>query len=93
MIPYQALAAAVPTLAMRGSFNAISAAIQQLAGGLAAVVAGHLVSTGADGKLIGFENVGYVLVATTFVAVLLVRQVDKEINQRKKADLGGQPAA
>ena len=93
MIPYQALAAAVPTLAKRGSFNAISAAIQQLAGGLAAVVAGHLVSTGADGKLLGFENVGYVLVATTFVAVLLVRQVDKEINQRKEADLSGQPAA
>lgn len=28
----------------------------QLCGGVAAVVAGHIVSTGADGKLQGFDN-------------------------------------
>ena len=83
MIPYQALASAVPELHMRGSFNAIGASIQQLAGGTAAVVAGHLVSTGADGKLHGFENVGYVVVTTTFIAALLARQVNKEVLQRQ----------
>jgi predicted MFS family arabinose efflux permease len=83
MIPYQAMSASVPELHMRGSFNAIGASIQQLAGGLAAVIAGHLVSVGADGKLVGFERVGLVLVATTFVGVFLVSQVDKEIRQRE----------
>ncbi|WP_426212462.1 MFS transporter [Massilia sp. TWP1-3-3] len=89
MIPYQALSASVPEMHMRGSFNAISAAIQQLSGGLAAVVAGHLVSTGLDGKLLGFEKVGYVVVCTTFIAAMLARQVDKEIKQRKVAELAG----
>ncbi|MES2899887.1 MAG: MFS transporter [Pseudomonadota bacterium] len=82
MIPYQALSSSVPELHMRGSFNAISASLQQLAGGLAAIAAGHLVATGVDGKLVGFENVGYVVVATTCVAALLARQVNKEVSQR-----------
>ena len=82
MIPYQAMSASVPALHMRGSFNAISASIQQLSGGLAAAVAGHLVSVGADGKLVGLERVGLVVVATTFIGAFLVSQVDKEIRQR-----------
>ena len=85
MIPYQALASQVPELQMRGSFNAISASIQQLAGGTAAVVAGHLVSTGADGKLLGFQYVGYVVVGTTCIAALLARQVNKEVQARQAA--------
>lgn len=83
MIPYQAMAASVPELHMRGSFNAISASIQQLSGGLAAVIAGHLVSVGADGKLVGFERVGLVVVVTTFIGAFLVNQVEKEIRQRE----------
>lgn len=85
MIPYQAMSASVPELHMRGSFNAISASIQQLSGGLAAVVAGHLVSVGADGKLEGFERVGFVVVATTVIGAFLVSQVNKEIRQRELA--------
>ncbi|MDL2355861.1 MAG: MFS transporter [Pseudomonadota bacterium] len=83
MIPYQALAAGVPEQHMRGAFSAISAAIQQLSGGAATIVAGHLVSTGADGRLSGFANVGYVVVGSTFVAALLARQVHKELTQRQ----------
>ncbi|WP_332878000.1 MFS transporter [Massilia sp. S19_KUP03_FR1] len=85
MIPYQALAAAVPEAGMRGSFNAISASLQQLSGGLAAVIAGHLVSTGADGRLQGFPLVGYVVVGTTIVAGFLVTQVNKELQSREAA--------
>ncbi|MFL6707355.1 MAG: MFS transporter [Massilia sp.] len=88
MIPYQALAASVPELHRRGAFNAISASIQQLAGGTAAVVAGHLVSTGPDGKLHGFESVGYVVVGTTFLAALLVRQVNREVMARQSGAAG-----
>ncbi|MFC5459609.1 MFS transporter [Massilia niabensis] len=82
MIPYQAMSASVPEPQMRGSFNAISASIQQLSGGVAAVVAGHLVSIGADGRLHGFERVGWVLVATTIAGGFLVNQVNREIRER-----------
>lgn len=85
MIPYQAMSASVPERHMRGAFNAVSASIQQLSGGVAAVIAGHLVSVGADGKLLGFGRVGFVVVATTLVGAYLVSLVDKEIRQREVA--------
>jgi hypothetical protein len=85
MIPYQALAASVPEQHMRGSFNAISASLQQLSGGLSAVIAGHLVGTGPDGKLQGFPHVGYVVVGTTIVAAFLVTQVNRELQARQAA--------
>ena len=87
MIPFQAMAASVPEPQMRGSFSAINAAIQQLAGGTAAVVAGHLVSTGADGKLHGFDQVGFIVVASTMVTAFLTLRVHKAITERESATL------
>ncbi|MFX6040689.1 hypothetical protein ABTE96_22205, partial [Acinetobacter baumannii] len=68
MIPFQALVSSVPATTQRGSFNAISASIQQLSGGVASIVAGHIVTLGADGRLQHFDVVGYVIVGTTLLA-------------------------
>ncbi|MDR3427473.1 MFS transporter [Silvimonas sp.] len=72
MIPFQALMSSVPAVTQRGSFNAISASIQQLSGGIASVVAGHIVTLGVTGKLEHFEVVGYVVVGTSMVAFALL---------------------
>ncbi|GGC64502.1 MFS transporter [Undibacterium terreum] len=75
MIPFQALVSTVPDQAQRGAFNAISSAIQQLCGGLASVVAGHIISYGADGKLQHFNVIGYVMLGTSITAWLLVSRI------------------
>ena len=85
MIPFQAMAASVPPATQRGSFNAISASIQQLSGGVASVVAGHIVTQAPDGRLQQFSVIGYVVVATSLVALGLVWRL-----QRAMAD--GVPA-
>jgi predicted MFS family arabinose efflux permease len=72
MIPFQALVSSVPEVTQRGSFNAISASVQQLSGGMASVVAGHIVTLGADGKLQHFEVLGYVVTGTSLVALTLL---------------------
>src|SRR5450830_1868664 len=72
MIPYQALVSSVPAANQRGSFNAISASIQQLAGGVASVIAGHIVTFGADGKLQHFDLIGDVMVGTALLALGLL---------------------
>jgi len=72
MIPYQALASSVPSSTQRGAFNAIGAAIQQLSGGFASVVAGHIVTLGPSGALQHFDVVGYVIVGTSLLTLLLV---------------------
>ena len=77
LIPFQAMVAGVPAPSHRGAFNAVSSAIQQLSGGFASLLAGHIVMIGADGKVLHFDVVGYCLVATTVVAVYLVRRVQR----------------
>jgi predicted MFS family arabinose efflux permease len=83
LIPFQAMAAGVPEPSHRGAFNAVSAAIQQLSGGFASLLAGHIVLIGADGKLQHFEVVGYVMVATTLVAAYLVWRVQRDLSARR----------
>ena len=77
MIPFQALMSQVPALTQRGSFNAINASISQLAGGLASLVAGHIVAQGADGKIHHYEVAGYVVVATSLLTCLLLWRVQR----------------
>jgi len=82
IIPFQALVTSVPEPAKRGSFNAINSAVQQLSGGAASIIAGQLVSAGVDGKLLNFPLVGYVVVGSTLVAALLVRSIQRSVQQR-----------
>ena len=82
MVPYQALVSSVPEMAKRGSFNAVNSAIQQIGGGVASVLAGHLVSLGSDGKLQGMPIVGYVVIGTTFTTVMLVSIIQRSVDKR-----------
>jgi predicted MFS family arabinose efflux permease len=79
MIPFQALMTQVPAQTQRGSFNAINASISQLAGGLASLVAGHIVQQGADGKIHHYDIAGYVVVATSLLACFLLWRVQRGI--------------
>jgi predicted MFS family arabinose efflux permease len=87
MIPFQAMVQSVPVQTQRGSFNAISASIQQLSGGLASVVAGHIVSIGADGSLHNFDVIGYIVVATGLVAMTLVWRLNRNLQAAVKVPL------
>jgi len=80
MIPFQAMVASVPQATQRGAFNAISASIQQLAGGVASVIAGHIVTLAPDGKLQHFDVIGYVVVASSLVALTLVWRLQRGLD-------------
>jgi predicted MFS family arabinose efflux permease len=82
MIPFQALVTQVPEPTKRGSFNAISASIQQVSGGLASLVAGHIVTQAADGRIEHFPQIGYVVVGTTLAAIGLVWRIQRQIQAR-----------
>jgi predicted MFS family arabinose efflux permease len=82
MIPFQALASQIPEPTKRGAFNAISSSIQQVSGGLASVVAGHIVTQGADGSIQHFPEVGYVVVGTTLIGIALVWNIQRQLQAR-----------
>ena len=72
MIPSQALMSAIPAPRERGAFMSVSSSVQQIAGGVASVVAGLIVSARADGVLLNFEKLGYVVAATSLVTLVLI---------------------
>jgi predicted MFS family arabinose efflux permease len=77
VIPAQALISSLPEVRVRGSFMAINSSLQQLAGGLASLLAGSIVTREPDGRLGHFEVVGYVLVATVVVTVFMVFRIER----------------
>jgi predicted MFS family arabinose efflux permease len=93
MIPFQALVSSVPDASKRGSFNAVNAAVQQLSGGLASLVAGHIVARGADGRLEHMDVVGYVVVGSTLVSMALVARIAAMVKARGATAPAGPAAA
>src|SRR6185369_8965488 len=79
MIPSQALISAIPEPAQRGSFSAVGASLQQLSGGLGSVLAAALIAQDADGSLRHFDRLGYVVVATAVISLIVMYFVQKPI--------------
>src|ERR1700761_3138153 len=79
MIPSQALISAIPDPSQRGSFSAIGASLQQLSGGLGSVLAAALIAQNADGSLVHFDRLGFVVVTTALISLVLMYLVQRPI--------------
>jgi predicted MFS family arabinose efflux permease len=77
MIASSALVSGIPTPTDRGSYMSISSAIQQVSGGLAAMAGGMIVSEASTGALLHFDRVGYVLVCTTLITLLMMHVISR----------------
>ncbi len=82
MIPFQALSTSVPEMTKRGAYNSLGAAIQQVSGGIASVIAGHIVTSAADGKLEHFPVVGYVVICATLTTMYTTWKMKQGIERR-----------
>ena len=79
MIPSQAVISAIPDAAQRGSFNAISASLQQLSGGIGSVAAAAIIAENPDGSLRHFDWLGYVVVTTALISLVVMYFVQKPV--------------
>jgi predicted MFS family arabinose efflux permease len=79
MISASALISALPEPTDRGAYMSISSSLQQVAGGVAAVFSGMIVVQRADGGLLHFERVGYVLVCTTLITLVMMYWINRTI--------------
>jgi len=78
MIPSSALTSAVPELKDRGAFMSINASLQQLAGGIAAALAGKIVVQQTNfSPLEHYDVVGYVVVAFSILGLFFMYRVDR----------------
>src|ERR1700678_3955212 len=85
MISASALMSALPKPADRGSYMSISSSLQQVSGGIAAVVAGLIVVQTPAGLLAHFDTLGYVLVCTTLISLGLMYLIDRKIRGMRPA--------
>jgi len=78
MIPATALVSGVPDMEDRGAFMSINASMQQIAGGVAAVVAGLIVvQEHKSAPLEHYNIVGYLVVAITLFSIYMMHRVSK----------------
>lgn len=80
MIPSSALTSAVPALEDRGAFMSINASLQQLAGGIAAALAGKIVVQQTNfSPLEHYDTVGYVVVVFSILGLFFMYRVDRVV--------------
>jgi predicted MFS family arabinose efflux permease len=82
IIPSQALITAIPEVTKRGSFNAISASLQQFSGGIASLIAGAVITQESNGHLLHFGWLGYIVIGTTLLSLVLMYFIHKAVPER-----------
>ncbi|MFM8595488.1 MAG: MFS transporter [Flavobacteriales bacterium] len=86
MVPSQALTTSVPDPKDRGAFMSINASLQQLAGGIAALIGGKIVlQANEHAPLERFDTLGYVVIAVIIVNIYLTRRVYQYVQSKTKS--------
>ena len=84
MVPSSALTSAVPEGKDRGAFMSINSSIQQIAGGIAAAIAGLIVyQEHKNSPLMNYDIVGYVVVAVSCLSIVLMYRVNQLIRTKR----------
>ncbi|MCB0490410.1 MAG: MFS transporter [Cyclobacteriaceae bacterium] len=83
MISASALMTGIPEPQDRGAFMSISSSIQQISGGVAAAVAGMIVVQVDNGPLQRYDLLGFVVIATMMISILLMYFINKEVEKPK----------
>ena len=92
MVPSSALTSAVPDMEDRGAFMSINSSLQQIAGGIAATVAGMIVVQKTKfSPLENYNIVGYVIVVVAILSITLLYRVSEVVRKKAAEKHVGQP--
>lgn len=84
MVPSQALTTSVPEAKDRGAFMSINASLQQMAGGVAAMIGGKIVwQYSPSAPLMNFDLLGYVVIAVIIINIYLTYRVYDYVKSKK----------
>jgi len=85
MVPSQALAASVPEMKDRGAFMSINSSLQQMAGGIAALIGGWIVTQKTQtSPLEHFDMLSYVVTGVIIINMLLTYRVYRYVSSKEK---------
>jgi predicted MFS family arabinose efflux permease len=93
MVPATALGSAIPAPRDRGAFMSINSSLQQMAGGIAALLAGQIVvQRSASAPIEHFDTLGYIMVGTFLLCLVLVYRVSEMIRKQPQEEAVAKPA-
>jgi predicted MFS family arabinose efflux permease len=85
MVPSSALITGIPVLQDRGAFMSINSSLQQIAGGIAAAVAGMIVvQKNKFSPLEHYNTLGYIIVCISGFSVYLLYRVSRQVKGKKE---------
>ena len=85
MVPSTALVTGIPDMQDRGAFMSVNSSLQQIAGGIAAAVAGMIVvQKDKFSPLEHYPTLGYVMVSISMVGVFLLYRVSAMVKRKLK---------
>jgi predicted MFS family arabinose efflux permease len=83
MVPSTALVSAVPEMQDRGAFMSVNSSLQQIAGGIAAAIAGMIVvQKDKFSPLEHYDTLGYVMVGVSAISIWLTWRVSKLVKSK-----------
>jgi len=87
MISSSALVSAIPAPQDRGAFMSINSSVQQVSGGVAAGIAGIIVTQRPDGLLDGYPLLGYVVIGSMFITIGMMYWIDQHVKAITKREV------
>jgi predicted MFS family arabinose efflux permease len=84
LISSSALITAIPGASDRGAFMSINSSVQQIAGGIASVIAGLIVVQNSEGKLQHYDTIGYIVSVSMIVTIIMLRSINKYVLQKSE---------
>jgi len=79
IVSASALMTAIPEPHERGAFMGVNSSVQQIAGGVAATIAGMIVVQTDSGKLENYPLLGYVVVGAMIVTIIMMYSINKYV--------------
>jgi predicted MFS family arabinose efflux permease len=77
VVPAQALVAGAVNASMRGTFMGLQSCAMSFGLGLASLVGGYLIDSAADGRIVHFEQAGYVAICAIAIIVWLSGKIQQ----------------
>ncbi len=85
MVPSSALITGIPAMADRGAFMSVNSSLQQIAGGVAAAVAGMIVvQKDKFSPLEHYNTLGYIIVGISALSVFLLSRVSSMVKRKSR---------
>lgn len=85
MVSYSTLMTSIPKMQDRGAFMSVNSSIQQLSGGVAAILAGFIAYE-SDGKMENYPLLGLTMITSVVLGAILMYRVAKMIKIAKTAE-------